>query len=195
MALQNPLLPTPQAAQETLSPAASAGLAPTDIQRVDRFLDDSASENTRASYSSAWKSFNQWAGFRSALAMPASPTLVAAYLSHLVEERHFSVATVRLHRAALAAIHKAIGHKDPTENEGVRRLMQGISRAHGRAQRQAKPLTAEELAAVKATANGLRSRGARRQAPGVGREGLMVGKGGRGPAVGAQGRAAPALGG
>ena len=29
------------------------------------------------------------------------------------------------------------------ENEVVRRLLQGISRAHGRAQRQAKPLTAE----------------------------------------------------
>ena len=33
-----------------------------------------------------------------------------------------------------------------------RRIMQGIARAHGKAQRQAKPLTAEALAAVKATA-------------------------------------------
>ena len=63
------------------------------------------------------------------------------------------MATVRLHKAALAAVHKANGHDDPTDNEGVRRILQGISRA----QRQAKPLTAEALAAVKAIANSRRS--------------------------------------
>ena len=55
--------------------------------------------------------------------------------------------------AALAAIHKA------TDKEGVRRLLQGISRVHGRAQRQARPLTAEALAAVRSTASGRRSLG------------------------------------
>ena len=84
--------------------------------------------------------------------MPASPPLVAAYLAWLAEERRRTVATIRLHKAALAAIHKAAGHPDPADNEGVRRIMQGIARAHGKAQRQAKPLTAEALAAVKATA-------------------------------------------
>jgi len=43
---------------------------------------------------------------------------VAAYLAHLAEERRLSVTTVRLHKAALAAIHKAAGHPDPTDNEG-----------------------------------------------------------------------------
>ena len=66
------------------------------------------------------------------------------------------MATIRLHKAALAAIHRAAGHEDPTDNEGVRRIMQGIARAHGKAQRQAKPLTAEALAAVKATAKSRR---------------------------------------
>ena len=39
-----------------------------------------------------------------------------------------------------------------TDHEGVRRIMKGIARSHGTAQKQAKPLTAEALAAVKATA-------------------------------------------
>ena len=65
-------------------------------------------------------------------------------VGHLAEERRLSVATVRL--------HKAQGHEVPTDNEGVKPVMHGISRAHGRAQRQAKPLTAEALAVVKATA-------------------------------------------
>ena len=66
------------------------------------------------------------------------------------------MATVRLHRSAIAALHKAAGQRDPTDNEGVKRLMHGISSSHGKAQRQAKPLTAEALAAVKATAKSRR---------------------------------------
>ena len=69
------------------------------------------------------------------------------------------MATIRLHKAALAAEHKAAGHDDPTENEGVRRVMKGIARAHGRSQKHARPLTGEALAAVKATAKSRRSLG------------------------------------
>ena len=110
-------------------------------------------------YRSVWTTFEEWTSVRAVLGLPATPALVVAYLSHLAEERQLSVATVRVHKAALAAIHKATGHEDPTDNEGVRRLLQGISRAHGKAQRQARPLTAEALAAVKATAKGRRSLG------------------------------------
>ena len=47
--------------------------------------------------------------------MLASPPLVAAYLAWLVEEqRRLSAATIRLLKAALAAIHKASGHPAPT---------------------------------------------------------------------------------
>ena len=38
-----------------------------------------------------------------------------------------SVATVRLHKAALAAVHKAAGHPDPTDNEPVKQIMKGIA--------------------------------------------------------------------
>ena len=134
---------------------AHQGLSAEDVRRVQKLLDRSVSASTRAAYSSAWLSFEKWADGRAVMALPATPALVAGYLSHLAEERKVSVATVRLHRAALAAVHRATGHEDPTDNEGVRRILQGISRTHGKAQKQAKPLTAEALAAVKATA-GLR---------------------------------------
>ena len=58
-----------------------------------------------------------------------STALVAAYLTQLAEERRVSVATVRLHRAALAAIHKAHSHEDPTDHEGVRQVMKGAWQA------------------------------------------------------------------
>ena len=47
------------------------------------------------------------------------------------------MATVRLHKAA--------GHADPTDNEGVRQIIKGIARAHGKPQKQARPFTAEAL--------------------------------------------------
>ena len=154
MALYHSLLPAPQDAGQHLPPAPVANLTSTDIQRIQGSLDQSTSDNTRKSYVSAWTSFQSWT--RGTLAMPASTVLVAAYLTHLAEERRLSVATVRLHRAAIAALHRAAGHQDPTDNEGVKRVMHGISRSHGKAQRQAKPLTAEALAAVKAAAKSRR---------------------------------------
>ena len=159
MALQNPLLPVRQEPEQTLPPARISSITPTDVQRIRRSLDSSVADNTRTAYNSAWKSFESWAQSRGAMAMPASPHLVAAYLAHLAEERRKSVVTVKLHKAALAAIHKAAGHPDPTDNEAVRRIMHGIARAHGKPQKQAKPLTAEALAAVKATARGRRQLG------------------------------------
>ena len=152
MTQQQALLPASAEINNQDLPAAAEGLCPTDLQRSRQSLDSSVSQNTRASYRSAWKTFEQWAQARAALAMPASPALNAAYLSHLAEERHLSVATVRLHRAATAAIHKAQGHQAPTDNEGVRRVLKGIARAHGRAAKQAKPLTAGAPAAVRAIA-------------------------------------------
>ena len=105
-----------------ISPAAATpavpGLSADDLQRVQQLLDHSVSANTRASYTSAWRSFQAWAQARAVMPLPASPALAAAYLSHLAGERRLSVATVRLHKAALAAVHKAHGHPDPTDNEG-----------------------------------------------------------------------------
>ena len=159
MALQNPLLPVPVDEPISTPPATATGLTNDDLARLRRSLDSSVSENTRTMYNSAWKSFEAWAQARGALSLPASSHLVASYLAHLAEERRLSVATVRLHKAALAAIHTAAGHADPTDNEPVRQIMKGIARAHGKPQKQARPLTAEALAAVKATARGRRQLG------------------------------------
>ena len=154
MALQNLLIPAP--ANDSNAPAPAAGLTTADLARLRHSLDSSVSDNTKKMYNSAWRGFESWTQARGALALPASPPLVAAYLAHLAEESQMSVATIRLHKAALAAVHKAAGHADPTDNEAVRQIMKGIARAHGKAQKQAKPLTAEALAAVKATAKSRR---------------------------------------
>ena len=157
-------------------PPAPQGLTDADIQRLRHSLDSSVSENTRKMYASACRSFQAWAQGRGALAIPASSTLAAAYLAHLAEDRGLSVATIRLHKAALAAVHKAHGHDDPTDHEGVRRIMKGIARSHGRAQKQAKPLTAEALAAVQGHRQQQAPPG-RRQEAGISPESLLARQG------------------
>ena len=107
---------------------AAQGLTREDFRRVQEVLDHSVSANTRTMYRSSWTLHLSPgclgpAGLGGCLLLPPG------------RERRLSVATIRLHKAALDEVHKANGHGDPTDNEGVRRILQGISRA----QRQAKP--------------------------------------------------------
>ena len=83
--------------------------------------------------------------------MPAMPELVAAFLTELAEQG-LSVATLRLQKAVLGRPHRSLGHPDPADTEGVRGVMAGLAREHGRPQRQARPLTEAALAAVRVTA-------------------------------------------
>ena len=123
-----------------------------DRQRISDLLDRSVADNTRIMYASAWRSFEAWARARGrSHPLPASPELVAAYLAERAVAGK-TAATVKLHRAALGAIHRSTGHQDPTDNEGVRQLLAGVARSNGKAQRQAKPRGAEALGAVRATA-------------------------------------------
>ena len=130
---------------------APRGLTLPDQRRIQTALESSTSSNTRRAYDQAWRRFVAWAEARGIPALPATPELAAAFLAELAEEGR-SVATLRLQKSALAKVHRSAGHPDPTNNEGVRQVLAGIARANGRSQRQAKPLTAEALAAVKATA-------------------------------------------
>ncbi len=52
----------------------------------------------------------------------------------------------------IAAAHRAASVLDPTASEGVRQVIRGLRRAEARAPEQAAPITANALAAIKATA-------------------------------------------
>ena len=77
---------------------------------------------------------------------------MAAYLTELAGAHQLSVATIRLHRFAIGAVHRNAGFDDPTAHEGVRGVLAGLARANARPQQQARALTAEALAAIRATA-------------------------------------------
>ena len=82
---------------------------------------------------------------------PRCADYTEAYHSHLAEKRQLSVATVRLHNAALATIHRFTSHQGSIYNREARRLLPGITRTPGRPQCQAISPTAENLAVAKTT--------------------------------------------
>ena len=84
--------------------------------------------------------------------MPADPAVVAAYLAERTEQSA-AASTVRTARAAIGAAHRDTGQVDPVPHDGVRRVLQGLARqAAGRGRGQAQGLTADDCAAILATA-------------------------------------------
>ena len=126
-------------------------LSAADRARVDQALLDSRAANTRTQYRSAWRGWAEWSALNGHATLPADPLTIAAYLADR-SAQGAAAATVRTIRAALRAGHVDTGADDPTGHDGVRRVLQGINRqTAGRG--QADPLTADDVAAILATAS------------------------------------------
>ena len=96
-----------------------------------------------------------WADREGFGAIPALPETVAAYLAERAANG-LSPASLRLDRPAIRYHHTEAGHANPADNEGVRRVLRGLTRRaarEGRTPRQAAALTEEGLAAIRATAH------------------------------------------
>ena len=62
--------------------------------------------------------------------LPAAPEQVAAYLTELADAHRLSVATLRLHRSSVGAVHRNAGFDDPTAHGGVSQVLAGLARAN-----------------------------------------------------------------
>ena len=148
-----------------VSPIAPGSLADLSADCSDALrsaLAASVSPNTRAAYRSAWSRWTAWAAAREVSPLPATPKSVAEHLAELAESK--SVATVKLARAAISKAHRLVGQSNPTTHEVVCQALEGIERERKVAGRgQAKPLTADDLAAIQATASQPRDLGAGRR--------------------------------
>ena len=119
-------------------------------QRVADALDNAQSENTRRNYAGQFRKFRAWCEREEQSALPAQPEIVAAYAAELADEGR-SMSTVRLAVAAIVDAHKRIGLESP-QTTGVSETLRGLSRQVGVSQKQARPLDADALAAIRATA-------------------------------------------
>ena len=139
-------------AAKTLAKTLPGALSAADQARIEQALRDSRAPNTRAQYLSAWRAWAEWAALNGHVALPADPAAVAAYLAHRTDQGA-AASTVRAARAAIGAAHRDAAAADPTAAEGVRRVLQGLGRqATGRGRGQAQGLTADDCAAILATA-------------------------------------------
>ena len=113
-------------------------------------LENAQSVNTRRNYAGQYRQFRAWCEREGQSPLPASPEVVAAYAAELVAEGK-SMSTVRLAVLAIVDAHKRVDLESPV-NTGVSVTLRGLARRVGASQKQAKPLDADALAAIKATA-------------------------------------------
>jgi len=146
---------------QTIKWVQTRGLSISDQDRLAKALASSLAARTRYAYSNHWKAFEEWATKGDYSTAPATPKVVAAHLAKLAETA--SASTLRVRRAAIGAVHRAAGLPDPTASEIVKRALGGLVRQIGDIQRQAAPLTATALDAIRTTAFSRRSGGQARQ--------------------------------
>ena len=101
-------------------------------------------------YAGQYRKFRAWCEREEQSPLPASPEVVAAYAAELMDDGK-SMSTIRLAVAAIVDAHRSVGLESPV-NAGVSVTLRGLARRVGASQKQAKPLDADALAAIRATA-------------------------------------------
>lgn len=108
-----------------------------------------------------WRRWQEWAGERGLETLPAAPAHVAAFLAAR-ELAGLGLAALRQDAAAIAAAHRLAGQDNPCESPVVTLALRGMARAHAwREARQASPLTAEAVLAIRAHLRGAPRRSSR----------------------------------
>jgi integrase len=115
------------------------------MPELERYLAAATRDNTRRSYLSAVRHFEEgWGGL-----LPATAEAVARYLAAYAPS--LSLNTLKLRLAALAQWHRDQGFADPTKAPLVRQVLKGIGTLHPARERRALPLPIAELAQIDAT--------------------------------------------
>jgi site-specific recombinase XerD len=102
---------------------------------------------TRRAYRTDFSIFRTWCADRGAIALPAEPATVAAFLAWEAN-RETRPSTIGRRAAAIGYAHKLAGHQVPTDDERVRATMRGIRRAVGTAPIKKTPATSERIVAM-----------------------------------------------
>ena len=132
-------------------PVSLDALSAEDGSAVALAVSQAASENTRRAYRQQWAAFTTWAAAQGYPSLPALDATLAAYLT-LLAGQGFALASVRQARGAVVKAHQLAGFPTPA-GPVTAAALRGIGRSIGAAQGQAAALTAEGLAAIRATAH------------------------------------------
>ena len=132
--------------------SADNGITPEERQLIEELSSNAKAGSTRKRYASAMEKFYDWLkGRKESDELPISSGLVLVYLSELSKE--LSKSTLNIVVSAIRHAHQTAEFDSPTDGQGVKELMQGISRQKkGDPQTQAPAMTREVLENIKKTA-------------------------------------------
>ncbi len=122
------------------------GLPVEALDRVWAAVDASTSSATKAAYRSDWARFQRWAAAGGHQVLPASPLLVASYLTEAAEERKpdgrpaFGSASLTRWASSINQVHTAAGFAAPGRSEMVRRALSGVRRMRKAPPKRRSPL-------------------------------------------------------
>ena len=119
-------------------------------RRVPDALESAQAENTRKNYASQFGKFRAWCEQEDYSSLPTQPEVLAANAAELADDGK-SMSTIRLAVAAIVDAHRRVGLESP-QTAGVTETLRGLSRQLGVRQKQTRPLDADALAAIRATA-------------------------------------------
>lgn len=125
--MNDALVPVASPDRDALLPA----VAPGEIEATRGYVAASRAAATRRAYEGDWRRFGEWCRHRGAPALPASPVLVAVYLSGLARAGKMPPTITRA-LAAIAYNHKRAGLVPPHRAEGgvvISDAMAGIRRS------------------------------------------------------------------
>jgi integrase len=89
------------------------------------------SPRTLKAYRSDWADFEAFCQRSGQGSLPASPEVVALYLTYLVDEQKRKTSTLARRLAAISQVHQTAGFHTPTGESVVRSVLAGIRRVHG----------------------------------------------------------------
>ena len=114
---------------------------------VRQYVTASMAANTQRGYQSDWRQFTAWCDGNGCPPLPATPEVVAAYLSHLADHGK-KAATIDRARAAIRKAHEAAGADDPTHTLTVTQTLKGIRRTVGTLPLQKAPAVSADVKAM-----------------------------------------------
>jgi integrase len=142
------------------SPRGELPTSPFELEHLkacaSRYVSEARADNTRRSYASDWAAFERWCLGHGQVPLPATPDVLALYLTHLAELGR-RPSTIRRARIAIGLEHALRGAERPDQHAGIRQLERGIGRTLGSREEGPPPLLDQELAqAARALGDGTR---------------------------------------
>ncbi|MCK9463743.1 MAG: hypothetical protein M0R80_29335, partial [Proteobacteria bacterium] len=113
------------------------------VEAAKDFATDAKAGATKKAYAGDWARFEDWCQENGAVALPAQPTVIGAYVAHLAQIGR-KAATIERALVSISQAHKLAGiTPSPTSSAAVQETLKGVRRSLGVAQRQVSPLVVE----------------------------------------------------